>query len=130
MGCAQSRIENEEAVARCKERRQWMRSAVSARSAFAAGHSAYAVALKNTGASLSEFAHHHHQDHSHSPPHPPTQPPQTPADAAAPPNPNPSSSAAMESLPPPPPPSPTSPLPSPKIHRSISMPLPRLPRPI
>nr|CAD1840000.1 unnamed protein product [Ananas comosus var. bracteatus] len=125
MGCAQSRIENEEAVARCKERRQWMRSAVSARSAFAAGHSAYAVALKNTGASLSEFAHHHHQDHSHSPPHPPTQPPQTPADAAAPPNPNPSSSAAMESLPPPPPPLPDfSPSPSPKIHRSISMPPP------
>ncbi|KAG6483641.1 hypothetical protein ZIOFF_060293 [Zingiber officinale] len=55
MGCAQSRIENEEAVVRCNERRQWMKSAVSARNAFAAAHSAYAVELKNTGAALAEF---------------------------------------------------------------------------
>ncbi|XP_074567085.1 uncharacterized protein LOC141823732 [Curcuma longa] len=55
MGCAQSRIENEEAVVRCKERRQWMKSAVSARNAFSAAHSAYAVGLKNTGAALAEF---------------------------------------------------------------------------
>nr|CAD1817227.1 unnamed protein product [Ananas comosus var. bracteatus] len=70
MGCAQSRKENEEAVARCKEPRQWMRSAVSACSAFAASHFAYTVALKNTGASLSNFVHHHHhqqQDHSLAP---------------------------------------------------------------
>ncbi|GJM88486.1 hypothetical protein PR202_ga04557 [Eleusine coracana subsp. coracana] len=50
MGCAQSRIENEEAVARCKERRQWMKAAVAARNAFAAAHSAYAFSLRDTGA--------------------------------------------------------------------------------
>ncbi|XP_074571096.1 protein ALTERED PHOSPHATE STARVATION RESPONSE 1 [Curcuma longa] len=55
MGCAHSRVDNEEAVTRCKERRQWMKAAVAARNAFAAAHSAYAVALKNTGAALSEF---------------------------------------------------------------------------
>ncbi|KAL5202354.1 hypothetical protein ABZP36_013306 [Zizania latifolia] len=57
MGCAQSRIDNEEAVARCKERRQWMKAAVTARNAFAAAHSAYAMSLRDTGAALSEFAH-------------------------------------------------------------------------
>nr|XP_019710254.2 nitrate regulatory gene2 protein [Elaeis guineensis] len=55
MGCAQSRVDNEEAVTRCRERKQWMKEAVTARNAFAAAHSAYAVALKNTGAALSEF---------------------------------------------------------------------------
>ncbi|EHA8587420.1 putative nitrate regulatory gene2 protein [Cocos nucifera] len=55
MGCAQSRVDNEEAVFRCRERKQWMKEAVTARNAFAAAHSAYAVALKNTGAALSEF---------------------------------------------------------------------------
>ncbi|KAG0453693.1 hypothetical protein HPP92_024997 [Vanilla planifolia] len=55
MGCAQSRIENEEAVSRCKERRQLMKEAVASRNAFAASHSAYVVAIKNTGAALSDF---------------------------------------------------------------------------
>ncbi|GLT67691.1 hypothetical protein SLA2020_399800 [Shorea laevis] len=56
MGCTQSRIENEEAVNRCKERKQFMKDAVASRNAFAAAHSSYAVALKNTGAALSDFA--------------------------------------------------------------------------
>ena len=55
MGCAQSRIENEEAVARCKERKILMKEAVAARNAFAAGHTGYAMALKNTGAALSDY---------------------------------------------------------------------------
>ncbi|KAF5741684.1 hypothetical protein HS088_TW10G00688 [Tripterygium wilfordii] len=57
MGCNQSKIENEEAVSRCKERRQFMKLAVSGRNAFAAAHSAYAVSIKNTGAALSDYAH-------------------------------------------------------------------------
>ncbi|CAH2036481.1 unnamed protein product [Thlaspi arvense] len=57
MGCAQSKIENEEAVTRCKERKQFMKDAVTARNAFAAAHSAYAMALKNTGAALSDYTH-------------------------------------------------------------------------
>ncbi|KAF8077287.1 hypothetical protein N665_1049s0021 [Sinapis alba] len=57
MGCAQSKIENEEAVTRCKERKQFMKDAVISRNAFAAAHSAYAMALKNTGAALSDYSH-------------------------------------------------------------------------
>ncbi|KAI7994410.1 Nitrate regulatory gene2 protein [Camellia lanceoleosa] len=56
MGCAQSKIDNEESVSRCKDRRNFMKEAVSARNAFAAGHSGYAVALKNTGAALNDYA--------------------------------------------------------------------------
>ncbi|EOA39694.1 hypothetical protein CARUB_v10008333mg [Capsella rubella] len=57
MGCAQSKIENEEAVTRCKDRKKLMKDAVTARNAFAAAHSAYAMALKNTGAALSDYSH-------------------------------------------------------------------------
>ncbi|KAL9687751.1 hypothetical protein QQ045_032158 [Rhodiola kirilowii] len=56
MGCAQSRIENEEAVSRCKDRRNLMKEAVASRNMFAAGHSGYAMSLKNIGAALSDFA--------------------------------------------------------------------------
>ncbi|KAJ3676303.1 hypothetical protein LUZ60_003715 [Juncus effusus] len=124
MGCAQSRIENEEAVARCKERRQMMKSAVSARNAFAAAHSAYAVSLKETGSALSQFAL------GESDPLPPSSSrPSTSASAAeiagggaggvsvtnA-------VRAPIDNLPPPPPPLPEfSPSPA-KIQRSISLP--------
>ncbi|PSR96856.1 DNA double-strand break repair Rad50 ATPase [Actinidia chinensis var. chinensis] len=57
MGCTQSKIENEETVARCKERRQYMKDAVVARNAFAAAHAAYAMSLKNAGAALSDYVH-------------------------------------------------------------------------
>ncbi|XP_057464411.1 nitrate regulatory gene2 protein-like [Actinidia eriantha] len=57
MGCTQSKIENEETVARCKERKRYMKDAVVARNAFAAAHAAYAVSLKNAGAALSDYAH-------------------------------------------------------------------------
>ncbi|XP_019179139.1 PREDICTED: uncharacterized protein LOC109174353 [Ipomoea nil] len=56
MGCGQSRLENEESVLRCKERRNLMKEAVSVRNAFASVHSAYAMALKNTGAALNHYA--------------------------------------------------------------------------
>ncbi|KAL6610170.1 hypothetical protein ACP70R_040139 [Stipagrostis hirtigluma subsp. patula] len=137
MGCAQSRIENEEAVARCKERRQWMKAAVAARNSFAAAHSAYAFSLRDTGAALSEFAH------GEGVPPPPAAgaaeaaapgaaqggagaaaaggagPSAAGVDGIMPPPPPP-----VETLPPPPPPLPEfSPSPA-KIHRSISMPLP------
>lgn len=57
MGCTQSKIENEETVTRCKERKHLMKEAVSARNAFAAAHSACTMSLKNTGAALSDYAH-------------------------------------------------------------------------
>ncbi|KAL0297280.1 UNVERIFIED_CONTAM: Nitrate regulatoryprotein [Sesamum radiatum] len=56
MGCAQSKIDNEESVSRCKERRNLMKEAVSVRNAFASAHSGYAVSLKDTGAALSDYA--------------------------------------------------------------------------
>jgi len=57
MGCNQSKIENEESILRCKERKRYMKEAVSSRNAFAAGHSAYSTSLKNTGAALGDFSH-------------------------------------------------------------------------
>ncbi|KAI3995981.1 hypothetical protein MKX01_037478 [Papaver californicum] len=55
MGCAQSKIENEEAVTRCKERKEFLKEAVKTRNYFAATHSAYTVALRHTGAALSDY---------------------------------------------------------------------------
>ncbi|XP_052210308.1 protein ALTERED PHOSPHATE STARVATION RESPONSE 1 [Diospyros lotus] len=65
MGCAQSKIDNEESVARCKDRRNLMKEAVAARNAFAAGHTGYALALKNTGAALSDYAQGEAENHEH-----------------------------------------------------------------
>lgn len=55
MGCTQSKIDNEESVFRCKQRKQNMKEAVTARNAFAAAHSAYITLLKNTGAALNDY---------------------------------------------------------------------------
>lgn len=99
MGCTQSKIENEEIVNRCKERKTVMKESVSARNAFAAAHFSYAAVLKNTGAALSDYAQgevqfsdHHHPSSvdaaSSSTTILPPAPPQPP----------------YESLPPPPPP--------------------------
>ncbi|XP_062097167.1 protein ROLLING AND ERECT LEAF 2 [Humulus lupulus] len=115
MGCAQSRIENEESVSRCKERKILMKDAVVARNAFAAGHSGYAVALKNTGAALSDYAHgeteeppqlhpHHHQQDMEATSEPPPPPP-----------------PPLDNLPPPPPPLPNF-SPSPQLKRATSLP--------
>ncbi|KAF7817148.1 nitrate regulatory gene2 protein [Senna tora] len=111
MGCAQSRIDNEESVARCKERKNLMKDAVIARNAFAAGHSGYAMALKNTGAALSDYGHgESHVTHElHQPPldtssEPPPPPPPPMED----------------NLPPPPPPLPNF-SPSP-LKRAATMP--------
>lgn len=90
MGCTQSKIENEETVYRCKERKRFMKEAVLARNAFAAAHSAYGVALKSTGAALSDYAHGEFQ-------HPQYYPRQSNAAVAA------AVQLPIESLPPPPP---------------------------
>ncbi|KAJ6435019.1 hypothetical protein OIU84_000291 [Salix udensis] len=112
MGCAQSKVDNEESVSRCKERKILMKEAVTARNAFAAGHSGYAISLKNTGASLSDYGHGEADQESQfeqpssldssSQPQPPPPPP------------------SMVNLPPPPPPLPNF-SPSP-VKRSMSMP--------
>ncbi|KAF2304495.1 hypothetical protein GH714_032741 [Hevea brasiliensis] len=59
MGCAQSKVDDEESVARCKDRKILMNEAVVARNAFAAGHSGYGLSLKNAGAALSDYAQDH-----------------------------------------------------------------------
>ncbi|KAB2094057.1 hypothetical protein ES319_A02G132100v1 [Gossypium barbadense] len=113
MGCSQSRIENEEAVARCKERKQFMKEAVAARNAFAAAHSAYAMSLKNTGAALSDYAHGEVQNPNlPSPPGPSFVGPPPPLPPQPPPV-----------LPPPPPPVSLSGEPVVPIQRSASMPI-------
>ncbi|KAK8479536.1 hypothetical protein V6N11_069389 [Hibiscus sabdariffa] len=113
MGCAQSRIDNEESVARCKDRKCLMKEAVVARNAFAAAHSGYAISLKNTGAALSDYGHgeaevpllnpHQIPPPLDSTPQPPPPPPM------------------MDNLPPPPPLPNFSPSPVP-IKRAVSMP--------
>lgn len=120
MGCAQSKVDNEESVARCKERKILMKEAVVARNAFAAGHSGYAISLKNTGAALSDYAQGEVQDsHSHL-----LEPPIEPISQPPPPPPPPPS---MDSLPPPPPLPNFSPSPIP-IKRALSMPaIPMMP---
>uniref|UniRef100_A0A0D9V1A6 DUF632 domain-containing protein n=1 Tax=Leersia perrieri TaxID=77586 RepID=A0A0D9V1A6_9ORYZ len=80
MGCGQSKIEQEEAVCRCRDRRKLMSDAVQARNAFAAAHSAYTVLLKSTGGALSDFAQGEAPDQLL--PHHPT-PAQAQAQAAA-----------------------------------------------
>ncbi|KAL8504111.1 hypothetical protein ACS0TY_022734 [Phlomoides rotata] len=126
MGCAQSKIENEESVSRCKERRNLMKEAVSARNAFASAHSGYSVSLKDTGAALNDYAQ------GEVPPPPPeeVEPSDPPAAERPPPPPPP----PMESsLPPPPPPLPIfspmppplpsfSPTPTKPLQRSVTMP--------
>ncbi|KAJ4958855.1 hypothetical protein NE237_025966 [Protea cynaroides] len=96
MGCTQSKIENEEVVARCKDRKEYIRKAVYTRNALAAAHSAYTVSLKETGAALSDYGQgevhgpHPYQPHAQHPivrlpPAPPPLPkfPQTPLQRAA-----------------------------------------------
>ncbi|XXG63408.1 hypothetical protein AAC387_Pa05g1610 [Persea americana] len=122
MGCAQSRIENEEAVSRCKDRKQYLRDAVAARSLLAASHSAHAVALKNAGAALGDYAHGEAEDNrspqpsAHEPHIDPLPPPPPSADEPH-----------IDSFPLPPPPLPDF-SPSP-LARSFSMPDLPLPRP-
>lgn len=114
MGCAQSKIDNEESVSRCKERRNLMKEAVVARNAFASAHSGYSMSLKDSGAALSDFA-------GGEVPPPPldTAAPSDPPVAERPPPPPP---PPMEpNLPPPPPPLPSF-SPMPQLQRAVTMP--------
>ncbi|KAF2304498.1 hypothetical protein GH714_032788 [Hevea brasiliensis] len=119
MGCAQSKVDDEESVARCKERKILMKEAVVTRNAFAAGHSGYAISLKNTGAALSDYAQGEVQEpHSHL-----QQSPLEPISQRPPPPPPPPPSMESFPLPPPPPLPDFSPSPSPNpIKRALSMP--------
>lgn len=114
MGCAQSKIDNEESVSRCKERRNLMKEAVSLRNAFASAHSGFSVSLKDTGAALSDYAQ------GEVPPHrPEAVVQQEPSSSDHPPPPPPL--PVESSLPPPPPPLPSF-SPITPLQRSVTMP--------
>ncbi|XP_002516075.2 protein ROLLING AND ERECT LEAF 2 [Ricinus communis] len=117
MGCTQSKIENEEAVSRCKERKQFMKEAVSARNAFAAAHSAYSISLKNTGAALSDYTQ---GEIAHRP--------SSPSSAAAAASVAAATSSSVAPLPPPPPPLPTFQT-TPPLQRAASMPEMKIQKP-
>ncbi|XP_057499472.1 nitrate regulatory gene2 protein-like [Actinidia eriantha] len=56
MGCTASKLDNEDTVRRCKDRRRLMKDAVHARHHLAAAHSDYCRSLRLTGSALSSFA--------------------------------------------------------------------------
>ncbi|KAG5251363.1 protein virilizer [Salix suchowensis] len=56
MGCTASKLDNEDTVRRCKERRRLMKEAVYARHNLAAAHAEYCRSLRLTGSALCTFA--------------------------------------------------------------------------
>lgn len=56
MGCTSSKVDSEDTVRRCRERRRLMKEAVHSRHHFAAAHSDYLRSLRLTGSALSTFA--------------------------------------------------------------------------
>ncbi|OVA04122.1 protein of unknown function DUF632 [Macleaya cordata] len=55
-GCTASKLDNEDTVRRCKERRRLMKEAVHARHHLSAAHSDYLRSLRLTGSALYDFA--------------------------------------------------------------------------
>ncbi|WOL07613.1 hypothetical protein Cni_G16357 [Canna indica] len=56
MGCTASRVENEDTVRRCRERRRFMKEAVHSRHHLASAHSDYLRSLRLAAAALTRFA--------------------------------------------------------------------------
>ncbi|CAD6238430.1 unnamed protein product [Miscanthus lutarioriparius] len=102
MGCGQSKIDQEEAVCRCRERKRLMADAVVSRNGFAAAHTGYTVRLKSTGGALSDFAQGEAPNPSLVSSHTHHAPAAAAASVSTPPGP----SAASVSSPSPPPPPP------------------------
>ncbi|XP_022756920.1 nitrate regulatory gene2 protein-like [Durio zibethinus] len=122
MGCTMSKLDNEDTVRRCKERRRLMKEAVHARHLLAAAHADYLNSIRVTGSALSSFAAGEHLSVSDETPavllhpanpSPPPPPPINPIPPRVPPSPSPSLHP-----PPPPPPFSPSPFPSPTIASS------------
>lgn len=55
MGCSSSKLDDEEAVKLCKDRRNFIKEAVEQRSRFASGHKAYILSLKRVSAALQDY---------------------------------------------------------------------------
>ncbi|KAK4798234.1 hypothetical protein SAY86_030560 [Trapa natans] len=109
MGCTASKLDNEDVVRRCKERRRLMKEAVHARHHLAGAHADYCRSLRLTGSALSAFAANEPLSVSDQAPavllHPPPIAASTPS--PAPPRVFPSPSPSLHPPPPPPPISPT-----------------------
>ncbi|KAF7826432.1 nitrate regulatory gene2 protein-like [Senna tora] len=112
MGCAASKLDNEDTVRRCKERRRLMKEAVYARHHLAAAHSDYCRSLRLTGSALCTFAAGEPLPVSGntpavflnpSPPPPPSEAPSAATDHHHPPHPRVFPSPAPSLHPPPPP---------------------------
>jgi Protein of unknown function (DUF630)/Protein of unknown function (DUF632) len=56
MGCVPSKVEDEEAVRRCKERKKLIKQLLTCRAHLAATHFAYLKSLRDTGSALRQFA--------------------------------------------------------------------------
>ncbi|RCV43772.1 hypothetical protein SETIT_9G320400v2 [Setaria italica] len=141
MGCTASKVEQEDTVRRCKERRRHMKDAVAARQLLASAHADYLRSLRVTAAALSRFAQGHPSlavSHHTAPVLlSAAAPPPAPGAAHALPTPAPST-AASSSLPPPtplaqhphPPPPPPQQQPQPAAAMAAPQPAPvRAPRP-
>lgn len=55
MGCSSSKLDDEEAVQLCKDRKNFIRKAVEHRTKFASGHTAYLRSLKRVSAALKDY---------------------------------------------------------------------------
>lgn len=55
MGCSHSRLDDEEAVRLCKDRKKFIKQAVEHRTRFATGHIAYLESLKRVSAALRDY---------------------------------------------------------------------------
>lgn len=55
MGCSSSKLDNEESVQLCKDRKKFIKQAVEQRTKFASGHSAYILSLRRVSAALRDY---------------------------------------------------------------------------
>ncbi|OAY49418.1 nitrate regulatory gene2 protein [Manihot esculenta] len=117
MGCTASKLDNEDTVRRCKDRRRFIKEAVNARHHLAAAHADYCRSLRITGSALCSFAAGEPLSVSEHTPavflHSSNPPP--PSTTSLPPRVAPSPSPSVH---PPPPPPAFSPSPSPTIASS------------
>ena len=56
MGCSNSKVDNEEGVARCKQRKRLMKQTVTSRHNLAASHAMFVISLKGVGSAFRTFA--------------------------------------------------------------------------
>lgn len=117
MGCSNSKVDNEEGVARCKQRKRLMKQTVTSRHNLAASHAMFVISLKGVGSAFRTFAEGETKDfdsqtlYSIETPNTPRTPPLKlgPPPSVLPPEPPLSSGAPPSFSPSPPPHSPLSP---------------------